>query len=191
MLPFHPMHMRKNLSLILGVSIPLLMILAVILSVVAPNWFAKPTQNFVYIMGQNEYYVGNRNYKFFEVRGGQILRGETPNFNTLPVEYKNDRAMIPEMPRLYVHDVKENRSKEVTPEEAEKLSIDPSIMSRDGFEVRHGRGGGDFFIFDGGYTNYNEMYIVGHHASLKLNLTAASTAYYYGSNEYRFLGWIN
>jgi hypothetical protein len=99
--------------------------------------------------------------------------------------------MIPETPRIYIHDVEENRSKEVTFEEATKLSLDASTMSKDGFEVRHGRGGGDFLFFDS-YSDYNSMYLVGNHAALKLNLVVnQNMGYYYGNGDYRFLGWIN
>jgi hypothetical protein len=88
---------------------------------------------------------------------------------------------------MYVHDVKNNQSKEISFEEAQKLRLDPSIKSPDGYEVSRGGYNGGGFLFSGGGSDYTHWYIKGYNRSKQLELKQNSGAYY---DNFKFLGWI-
>jgi hypothetical protein len=147
------------------------MIVLVAASIYLPGLFAPPAKfNFVYVTGED--YYGRSQYV---VEQGRLAKrtGYTPG-----------------AARLFVHDVATNRSQEMTFEEAQRLSLNPSAKSPDGFEVVHGSHEDSVFpIFFGHDRDDNALYLKGHHASQKLNVEMpADQRYYYRGT--RFLGWI-
>ena len=93
-------------------------------------------------------------------------------------------------PRLFIHDVSTNKDREVSFEEAQKLNLDASLISPDGYQViRAEREDGFFSLFFGGYRDYNRMYLEGHNTSKKLELQSSDIGRY-GYASRRFIGWI-
>jgi hypothetical protein len=169
------MNIRKNISLLLGISIPILMILFVAGSIYIPGLFVKPQYNFLYVSGDN-YYSGPQ----YSIQHNKLIKSEVkePDYTT----YGPPRGEI----RLLIHDVVKNESREITPEEAQNLFIDSNNTSPDGFEVVHGSYGDGFFpFFFMSEGNYNTQYLKGHNVSKKLNLQL--NGHYY--DNFRFLGW--
>ncbi|MFH1903771.1 MAG: hypothetical protein ABIK20_06975 [Candidatus Omnitrophota bacterium] len=161
------MNPKKNISLIVGIAIPVLMIFLVAVSIYLPALFAPaPRFNFLYVTGGD--YDQNRQYV---VENGVL-------------KYLKD---TPGGARFFVHDVSSNESKEVSFKEVRKLKLDANAKSPDGYEVICGSAEG-LFPFD--YSNYDEVYLKGHHASKKLNLQYPAADYRYYRNRTRFLGWI-
>lgn len=170
--------MKKNLPLIAGITIPVLLILFVAGSIYLPGIFIKPKYNFLYLSGTTygqPYFVTN----------GQL------NQNTATSTYPQTLyppSNQPNTPQLFVYDVLQNQSREISFVDAQKLSLDPNIQSPDGFEVISGNGGGGGFpFFSGSNYDYNSRYLVGHNLSKKLNIPAVSNYY----ENFTFLGWIN
>jgi len=169
---------KKNITLVLGISIPILMILFVAGSIYLPGLFIKPHFNFLYVSGDDYYY----NQQQYSVQNGKLVKSEikqpeNQNYNPPRGESK-----------LYVYDVAKNESKEISFLETQNLNLDSSVKSPDDFEVVYGsRGDGFFPFFFWSERDYNTRYLSGHNVSKKLNLQLNGSSYY---NNFRFIGWI-
>lgn len=173
---------KKNITLLLGFSIPVLMILFVAGSVYLPGFFIKPHFNFLYVSADDYYYYNYNNGRQYSVRDDRLVKTEIkPPKN---VNYKPPRADA----KLYLYDVAKDRSKEISFADAQRLNLDPNIKSPDGFEIVDGsRDHGCFPFFPPGGADYNARYLKGHDVSKKLNLQLNGSSDYY---NFRFLGWI-
>ncbi len=172
---------KKNITLLLGFSIPILMIMFVAASVYLPGLFIKPHFNFLYVSA-DDYYYNYNNGRQYSVRDGRLVKTEiTPPKNA---SYKPPRGNA----KLYLYDVTKDQSKEISFADAQRLNLDPNLRSPDGFEIVDGsRDYGFFPFFPAGGTNYNARYLKGHGVSKKLHLQLNGTSDYY---NFRFLGWI-
>lgn len=169
--------LKKNITLVVGVSIPILMILFVAGSIYLPGLFVQPKFNFLYVSGNDYYYYNQYQYS---VQNGKLVRSERqrPEGQTYPPEREV---------KLYIHDVAKNESREISFEEAQNLNLDSNTKSPDKFEVVYGsRGDGFFPFFFWSERDYNTQYLKGHNVSKKLNLQLSGSYY----NNFRFIGWI-
>ncbi len=172
------MKAKQNISLIIGIAIPVLMIVLVAASIYLPGLFSPaPKVNFLYVIG-DDYYQGQQ----YTVENGKLTKREV----------KYPEHYTPGVVRLFIHDVATNQSREVSFAEAQQLPLDANAKSPDGFEVVYGsRGDGIFPLFFFHSEDYNTVYLKGHNTSKKLDLQAPTTGgYYYYNNRFRFLGWI-
>lgn len=170
------MNSKKNITLIVGIAIPIFMIVLIAVSIYLPSLFAPvPKFNFLYVTEDN--YGQNRQYG---VENGVLLR----------YEVKYSEHYTPKEARLFIHNVLGNADQEVSFEEAQKLKLDARLKSPDGYEVVYGSGESGFFpfFFSGGY-DYNTMYLKGHNTSKKLDLQSSNDGRYYYRGRH-FLGWI-
>ena len=170
------MNPKKNVSLIVGIAIPILMIVLVAISIYVPALFAPaPRADFLYITGDS-YYQGQE----YVLDNGKLVKRE--------VKYPENYT--PEVARFFLHNTSANEDKELSFEEAQKLKLNTNVKSLDGYEVVYGNtDGGVFPFFFSGGTDYNAMYLKGHNTSKKLNLQSPSDERYYYRGR-RFLGWI-
>ena len=168
---------KRNLSLIIGLSIPVAMVIFVAIAINGPRWFNtvdSATYDFLYTTGPHIPHA------FHTVKDGRLIRNE----QTVP-----DGVTVAEQPatRFFLHDVARNSSKEIPEEEAMALQLDGMLRSPDGFTVETGRRGG-WYIFGFG-RNYRNHYLVKERFSDKLDLETDTGAYNYYWN-FRFLGWV-
>lgn len=167
---------KKNISLIIGIAIPIFMIFLIAISIYLPSLFAPTPQfNFLYVI-EDSYGRGRQ----YGVENGALVK----------YEVKYPENYTPRAPRLFMYDVSKNTDQEVSFGEAQQLKLDVSAKSPDGYEVVYGsREYGFFpFFFSGGY-NYKALYLKGHNTSKKLELQSSDDGRYYYRNR-RFLGWI-
>jgi len=174
------MEIKKNLSLILGISIPILMVLFVIGSIYLPSFFIKPNYNFLYTLeiSYMDYPLSEGAYRY-SVKNNELIREY--------IDASDKEKLYISGQELFFYDVAQNVSREISFEEAQKLSLNTNLESPDGFEIVYGsRGEGIFpFLFWSGY-DYNSRYIKGHYLSKKLNIQSYTDRYYF----FDFLGWI-
>ncbi len=169
---------KQNITLIIGLSIPVAMILFVAIAINAPHWFSTtepPQYDFLYTSGQHNSYVS------YQVNNGRLQRKDLiiPEGGSKPTEVQQ---------RFFIHTVATNTSKEISEDEALNLQLDGSLRSGDGYKLKSGRRGG-WFLFGYG-RDYNTRYLVKDNYSLKLELeTHDSNQRYYWNIQ--FLGWIN
>ena len=109
------MNFRKHLSLIVGLALPVLMILAVAASIYVPRWFAQPATNFVYSVQ-----------------------------NIMPSYTADGRFIDSQPPKYYLHDVKKNANSELTAAVYGKMKLDTASESADGWTVTAGDNGSIF-----------------------------------------------
>jgi len=166
------MFKKRNPSLIIGFSLPLVMIIVVAISIYIPQMFLHPKYNFLYSTDTD--YTGVQIYTV----ANQHLSEQFPtDVQTTPAP----------SPQLFVHNVTTNESKAITNDEAKKLTLDPSIESPDGYRLQEGNSNSGFFPFFGGGSYESSQYLVGHNASKRLNLKYYTARYYY---PVHFIGWI-
>ncbi len=169
---------KRNITLIVGLCIPLAMILFVAGSIYIPSLFANPQYDFLYAAG-GDYYYADREYV---VENERLVKRDIPSLK--PVGYELPRIA----PKLYVHETAGNTNKEITFADAQALSLNSDTKSPDGFEVVSGnnRGGGIFpELFFGGGRGGDVRYLEGHGATQKLDLKENGSYW-----NFRFLGWI-
>lgn len=173
--------MKKNISLIIGLAIPILMILFVAGSIYLPGLFIKPEFDFLYVTGSG--YTSTYGEQYTVANGTLIQNKVNP-----PKDQDYYPPLRPE--KLFIYDADKNESLEVSFEEAKLFNLDVNAVSKDGFEiVRGGYDDGIFPLFFGGHSNYNARYLKGHGVSKKLNIPGMKAYDYYDYN-FRFLGWI-
>jgi len=170
---------KKNITLILGISIPILMILFVAGSVYLPRLFIKPQFNFLYGSGDDFSYKKG----LYSVQDGRLLKSG--------VKQPEDQHLQPVLDesKLYIYDLVKNEAREISLAEAQSLNLDPSIKSPDGFEVVKGGGAEGYYFLPHFFEtriDYDTRYLSGHNQSRKLNLQLGRAPF----GSFRFLGWI-
>jgi len=173
---------KKNIPLIIGLSIPVLMIIFVSLSIYLPPLFIKPKFNFLYSSGF-DYYSRYR----YTVENGKVIAKE--------IKYPEDKyashiSRCPE-PQIYIYDIQKNEGKAISLEEGQKLNLSPNAKSPDGFEVVT-RGYGDFSYFPFIFSRSEgpRAYIKGNNLSKNLNATVKADCSYYPYDNVKFIGWV-
>lgn len=164
---------KKNIPLILGFSIPVLMILFVAVSIYVPGLFLHPKYNFLYSTGGD--YYGREVYS---VVNDRLI--QNPQSTTYPYEKPYP------IPQLYIYNVTTNENTQVSFQDAKNFNLDSSDESQDGYKLEEGNSSDGFFPFFF-YRRNNDEYLVGHNTSKKLNIKNAGTSYY---NTIHFLGWV-
>ncbi len=165
---------KPNISLIIGIIIPIAMILFVAGSIYLPGLFVKPSYNFLYVT-YRDYYYG----QYYSVQNSTLIKGDIyPNTN-----YGNQSLGVI---KLYIHDVKANTNKEISFEDAQKLTIDSNSISPDGFKIVYGKRSRNDIFFPYSWNDKDSRYLEGHRVSKKLDLQLLDNSY----NTFYFLGWI-
>ena len=171
--------LKNNITLVIGLSIPILMILFVTGSIYLPRLFTTtqpPHYSFLYTIG------GDYSSKYYySVENGRLLQNPTPK----PAEsvYNAPIKTVTSEGLLFKHDVTTNVSTQISCEEAQKFTLITAVFSPDGFEIVSPQGGG--FPFSGPY-DYMSKYIKKGTYAQKLNLNLGESNYW----QYNFLGWI-
>lgn len=170
---------RQNITLVLGLSIPFLMMCAVMGILYLPSLFVKPHYNFLYVTGNDYYYELSQ----YAVIKGKLVKGDL----TRTDDGYNPRPHLPAT--LYIYDVASDTSKEVSFEEVQTLNLKYSMESPDGFTVVDGNidyGGPFGFFLGSGKRDYN-YYLIHEGVRKKINMQLSGGDAY---PNYIFLGWI-
>lgn len=186
---------KKNFALLLAFLLPILLIMFVALTTYLPSLFLSTNYDFVYTSctDNTNYYAYNcNNYlqKQYSVVNNKLVVSPIDPTQDL------DKNNIPDIKenyttRIFLHDTKNNESKEITPEEAQKLTLNNLLTSPDGVTVSSNYNysrGPDIFFFGGGYSNYG-YYLTKGKSREKINLINSSDRYYY-QNNFQFIGWV-
>lgn len=205
------MENNKRRALLVAIAIPVAFIMAVLLIAYLPGLLIKPTEQFVYTVDTgigSKYGSWDQSRQSYRVEKGKIVQvdylserckagknGELlqtspslPRVDSSQPEVDLTRICTLAPDQLFLHDMKTNRSREITFEEAAALRVDPSQASPNGFRIE-GRGfsTGLFYGYDSG--DYNARYFVGKGLKVKLNLVQTGNDLYSGDNA-ALLGWI-
>lgn len=182
--------MRKNITLIIALLIPVIMVLFIIGSVYIPKMFVNPQYSFVYSSVDANY---NYNYqvtteKFvYEVKNGKVVK------NILPVRYDYNNKPIAEYgptEKLYFYDVIKNSTKEISLDEAQKYNLNTESRSPDGYALERNYGNYGIFELFGSNRENNGWYIKKGMGSKKLTFGNTNNLNYYSYDQIKFLGWV-
>ena len=173
--------MKKNTSLILGLSIPILMVLFVAISIYLPRQFSKPGYDFLYIIGTDTYYSEYT----YSVENGVLTREQNNTYQNKDLYYSKPLVDYGP-PKIYIYSIENDLAREISFEEAQAYKLDNNAKSPDGFEISRGSGA-EIVPFSGSY-DYNSQFIRNGNYSKKLNIQvpASSDRYY----DFRLLGWV-
>jgi len=197
---------KKNFAIILAFALPIIIMIAVALSVYLPALFLSTNYNFVYVTctNNNDSYPYNCNSFLagkYSVKDGKLIINtsatssidyfQNTNSNNGPSSPIVSRAkdLGTYNDRIFLHDTKSNQSREITIEEAKTLTLNNLVTSPDGVSVTSNyNNGGDFFIFGGGRSSFG-YYLTKGQSRTKLNLINI-TNQYYNQNNFQFIGWV-
>jgi len=160
---------KKNVPMIVALSIPVLMIVFITVSIYVPALFIKPNYDFIYSVGRG-YCHGYR----YTVEYEKVIRKE----HEIPATGCHATDILV----LYYYDVSLNTSNEISFQEAQNFNVNNRRMSPDGFEIVGGGYGGDWFFFGG--SSYYDRYLKKGSFSRKI---LSDRSYYY---NFKLVGWI-
>lgn len=183
----------SHVPLVIGISLPFLLIVIVMLLVYVPSMFVRPAYDFLYTTTIYDYRGcetlagtdtslapdrgGNCTYTTYSAENGQVVERIVRN------SYES-RAQ-----ELYLYDVDRDSARKVTYEEVSKLTLNTESRSPDGFSIERKYGhSGIFEIFGGGYNE--RSWVLKKGIASKTLSVPNSDAYYYGGDDMRFLGWV-
>ncbi len=195
---------KKNFAIILAFAIPIVIMIGVAISVSLPSLFVSTEYNFVYATcndnrGSYPYPYNYNCSKYLERRYTIIDNKLVVNKpETAVIEYDSNGKAIKTIPEeqiyddhIFIHNTKNNESREVNIEELTSLKLDGLLTSPDGVTVSNGysnNGSSDFFIFGSRSSTYG-YYLSKGKNKIRLNLVN-NIDNYYNSNNFHFVGWI-
>jgi hypothetical protein len=180
----------SNISLIVGLAIPVLMVLAIAAAVLLPGRNLHPETDFVYAIGQYPTYTtreGDTITQHDLSVKDEVLTDSTQTYtpNDRYPSYPVDKESSP---RLFLHSTKENTNKEITLEEAKQLRLSSEIKSPDGFKVSFGsRSYGIFPFFLNDNSDMEHAYLSNETASKEIDLATGNARNMY---SFQFVGWV-
>ncbi len=195
--------MKNNTKLIIGISLPVLVIIFVIGAVLLPKLFFNPKYDFIYSVDQ---YCANYDCRFPSINGYgawsayKVESGRISKESKLPVQRIFDsnsnsyqeKPVEPVYPKLYRYIATTGSFNEISLEDAQRLVLTDSGSAPDGtVVVNESRGGSGFVgeILGGGGRDYG-LYMKNGSFSKKIIVqNGVSTDYYYNSN-FHLLGWV-
>ncbi len=181
---------KQNLTLVLAFLLPILLIFIVAINAYFPSLFFKTDYNFVYAScdsSGSEYPYGCENYakSLYSVQNNKLVVNTAAENQDSDLDKRPDRTQF--KVRLFLHDTKENASREITVQEAQKIPFDPLLTSPDEVTISSGySSSGDFFLFNGN-SSYGYYLTKG---KLKSRLNLINDNRYYSVDNFHFIGWV-
>ena len=158
--------MKDKLPLIVGIGLPLVLVVFVLINSYLPSIYLKPRYNFIY---------ANRNYDWdMMVVDGRL--SYSPKYQYYSGTYSQNQPII------YLYDVIQNKSTQISPSAAQAYKLDPSNKSPDGFTVENSSSSYSYFPFFWESSD-SGVYIKNKGLSKKLEI---GQSYY----DFQFVGWI-
>ena len=137
----------STISLIVGLSIPVLMVIGIAAAIVLPGISIHPTTDFIYALGQYPTAVQIENGQ--QVQHSYVIKNAHITDSTFTVSPKPDVAPYQGIgdPQFYIHHTTTDTNSEVSLDEVKKLSISDEATSSDGFTMTYGTASGGMFPF--------------------------------------------
>jgi len=164
----------KNSSLSRAAAITGVLVLFVVMSRHVPAFGIKPGTDFVFQGGGDDCYQHR-----YSVKEGKIIDGNFKNRKKKPKTFCKDYRWS----RLYYYDVEAKIARELSPQEAAKLTVDTSPVSPEGLKVVAGKPNFLETVL-GSESLFFAQYLKKGMYNQKLNL--GPPAYY----EFKFIGWV-
>lgn len=162
-----------------GILLPLLLIAAVVIGIYVPRFRANPETDFIFVATGDVTCVKN----YFVITSGKISTSST----STPEYCKMSRPVVaPDQNlKLYRYEVAANNVREISLADAQKLKLDPSALSPDGYRVENIYTNQGIFEIFGGRRN-DSLYLTGKTGSKQINLRPILANPW----EFQFIAWI-
>lgn len=184
---------KENFVLALGITLPVLLMIAFMLATILPNMFVEPPKHDL-LFSSNHHDYNNRSSVSikFGVKNNalRITLKETEHSNNYPqrlFRYHSADQTISEIS----FDYPENATETLLIPELEGIMLNNKQKSPDGYTFkhrRHGRGGLVGEVFSGGGNRYRNQVILSKDGASFTLPTTGDNHYYY--NSVNFIGWI-
>ncbi len=171
----------KNLPLMVGIALPLLLIGGISLVIFGPSLSVKPVHDFIYT-SDDDYYSYARDYQnSYRVVGGRItLEAVQPQLGYTPAKTA---------PPLYLYDVQTDTAHQITFEDALRYTLDPGPSSPDGYSITYQYGhDGIFELF--GSSNEDNGYVISKGNGAKRLPGITGNGRYSYDGRFKLIGWI-
>lgn len=177
---------RQHLPLIIGIALPIVFIIIISIVIYTPNLGVHPEHNFVYT-NENSYPYDSRYKNSYTVKNNRIVEvsNNLPT-STYPGGYL---PVIKDVPDLYLYDVKNNTSHQISFEEAQNYVVDAGPSSPDGYTVQYEGGYGSIFDLFGDSRGDMGYYIEKDRGKKRLVGMQTNDRYSYQYN-FKLLGWV-
>ncbi len=141
----------------------------------------------------NDSYYSNSSYRnTYKISDGKINTEQNATAkNNGMIDSKTAILYIADNPPLYLYDVKNNSSHQITLDEAKKYNLDPGPSSPDGYNVGYGYSSSGIFELFGSNGNNSGYYISKNNSKKRLGGLGNDYRYsYYGSGYFNLIGWV-
>jgi hypothetical protein len=172
--------MRKNLPLIVGIGLPVLFVIVLFIAVAIPNSNIHPGHDFVYTFDGVAPYYSDTYRDTYAVQDGHIVPKPIQTTNTASSAALKDRAP------LYLYDVQNDSTHEISLADAQALSLVPGPSSPEGYTVDYRYGSEGIFDLVGGSHNENGYYLVFKNGTRKLSGLGSN----YNGYNFHLIGWV-
>jgi len=167
--------MKKNLSLIIGLCLPVILILTIIITLIFEETFIPSDYNII-----------------FEYGTSRVSVSET--YTVVDNKLRKIEVFIPENTRfsdssdIYLYNVIENSFKAINLDATQTFYIIPDKVSPDGYEVVMQTQNQGIFPFTHSVTDMSYVYLKGQNSDRKLILPDDRVN---NRKFFKFIGWIN
>ena len=191
--------LQRNLPVILAISLPIALVLFVALLAFIPNLGPKPQYDFLFTQNQTRSrYLPNgscevyKNYYTIEQQQLIIKPFEVSVFDSKNVSEPCagfSSIIKKDSPELYIYRMNEEKSEEISFENAQKLVLKGTLTSPDGFSVqkRMINNGGILDIFGG--QSEGGVFASKKNSYIKLNFPEQENSYY--DRDFNFVSWVS
>lgn len=178
----------STVSLIVGLSIPVLMVIGIALAIIIPGRSIHPNTDFIYTLGQYPVAMQSENGKqiqhSYSIKNGHIVDA------TLASSSKLDNAPYPYqgqgMPRFYIHHTVSDTNTEISFKDATTRILSDDATSPDGFTMTYGTSSGGMFPFYfEGQNDRAIAYLSKNTGSKKITVIAKGN-----DLPFSFVGWV-
>ena len=178
---------NKHIPLIIGISLPIVFIIIISAVIFIPSLSIKPQYNFIYTNGNNQYQYNQIYSNTYSVENNHLVLHP----QSIQIEQKNNpNIKVIDAPTIYLYDVKNNTSHQITFDEAKNYTLDPGPSSPDGYTVKYEySNNGIFDLFGGSQNNGNGFFIEKDNGKKALTGMTDNNRYsYYG--DFKLISWI-
>ncbi len=139
----------SSISLIVGLSIPVLMVIGIALAIIIPGRSIHPQTDFVYALGQyptaTQIENGRQIQHSYSIKNGHITDSTltvSPKVDNAPYLYQGQG-----IPRFFIHHTAADTNEEVSFDDIAKRTLSDDSVSPDGFTMTYGSSSGGMFPF--------------------------------------------
>lgn len=178
----------STISLIVGLSIPILMVIGIAAAIIIPSRSIHPETDFVYALGEYPTTIqvenGQQVQHSYSIKNGHIID------STLTVSLKPDVAPYPYQtqgtPRFYIHHTATDTNNELSLDDLKKLTLSDDAKSPDGFTFAYGTStGGMFPFYYEGDNDRAAAYLSKETGSKKVTVVAKGN-----TTPFSFVAWV-